>query len=76
MAQIKEYKVLTGKEWMRGPLSVIGLFIPVPFGGDAKYTPDYVIGDYGFIYTIKIGEHVALGHVIILVSVLVNLIMK
>jgi len=70
---IKEYKVLTGKEWMRDLIAVIGLFIPVPFGGDAKYTPDIVIGDYGFIYTIKIGERVPLGWIILGVAILVKL---
>jgi hypothetical protein len=73
---VKEYKVLTGKEWMRDIIAVIGLFIPVPFGGDAKYTPDVVIGDYGFIYTVKVGERIALGWVMVVVAVVVNLIMK
>jgi hypothetical protein len=71
---VKEYKVLTGKEWMRDIIAVIGLFIPVPFGGDAKYTPDVVIGDYGFIYTVKVGEHIALGWVILGIAILIKIL--
>ena len=74
---IHEYKILNIKnQWLMDFLIILALFIPLPIGGDAKYTPDYTIGDYGLIYTIKIGKHIALGHIFILVAVLVNLIMK
>lgn len=74
---IKEFKILDVQNQMvMDFLIILALFIPLPVGGDAKYTPDYVIGDWGLIYTIKLGKHIALGHVMILVGVVINLIMK
>lgn len=68
---IKEFRILDVQNQMvMDFLIFIALFIPMPIGGDAKYTPDYVIGDWGFIYTIKIGKHLPLGWVMLLLAIL------
>ena len=68
---VTEFKIIDLKQFQI-IFTLLGLFIPVPV---EKYTPDYVIGGYGFAYTIALHRHIALGWIIILVSVIVNLIM-
>jgi hypothetical protein len=53
-------------------LSFVGLFIPVP-SSQCKYTPDFVIADWGFGASIGVCK-VPLGIIMIIVAVIVKLI--
>jgi hypothetical protein len=68
---MKEFKVLNIKnQTLMDFLVILALFIPLPISEAGKYTPDYVIGDWGLTYTIKLGKHISLGHIMILVALI------
>jgi hypothetical protein len=63
---ITEFKIIDLKKFQI-IFTLLGLFIPVPI---EKHTPDYVIGGYGFAYTIALGRHVPLGWVMIIIALI------
>ena len=65
---VKTYKILPEK--YDKILIWIGLFIPVPRD---KYTPDFVIADWGFASTIGVNK-IPLGLIIVAISWLVKIL--
>lgn len=63
--EIPEYKTLPKYDYL---WTFLGLFIPCPMS-QCKYTPDFVIGDYGFGATIGINK-IPIGLIIILLAIL------
>lgn len=63
---IKEYK--TFSDQYDYVLTFVGLFIPVPMS-QAKYTPDFIIKDWGFGCTVGINK-IPLGLIMIIIALI------
>ena len=67
---VREYKTIPEKYQKYKILSWVAFFIPLPTD---KYTPDFVIKDYGFASTVAINK-IPLGIIIIIISILVKIL--
>mgnify|MGYP003463105674 CR=1 FL=1 len=67
---IVEYKIIEVEGWKKEVFNLVSLFIPLPYG-DGKYTPDFIIGGYGFISAVALGGwRVPLGLIMVLVAII------